>query len=178
MYEGCRRGISGLGGAGVRGYLVRAPAGDVGDLSCAEMSFGFELPPAPPRELPDWLFFCLRCRRDSSLCSLMRMDLLDGLISSELCGGFAREFRRPDPLLFPMTRSWSDSDSLERPEDDEPDDITGRADMALPRPMLMVSLGSEPSLLFSFAAAVGGCFRYAPKIRRSGSREEKLPSSS
>jgi hypothetical protein len=40
-YEGCRRGIKGLGGAGARGYLVmeREAAGEVGDFKVAgEMS--------------------------------------------------------------------------------------------------------------------------------------------
>lgn len=41
-YEGCRRGMRGLGGAGARGYLVnfRDDAGDVGDLILATVSAG------------------------------------------------------------------------------------------------------------------------------------------
>ena len=52
-YDGCRRGISGRGGAGVLGYLVRAPAGDVGDLSCAEMSGVARCPDFPVLDAVD-----------------------------------------------------------------------------------------------------------------------------
>lgn len=149
----------------------------MGDLSCAEISFCLELPPALPREPTDCPFLCLRCLSVSSLCNLMRIDLLEGLISSEVCD-FERELRRPDPALAFSPRSWSDSDSLDRPEDEDPDENTGRLAIALPLPIFMVSLGVVPPLFFSLEAAFRSLLRFAPKSLRKGSRGEKLPSSS
>lgn len=61
------------------------------------------------------------------------MDRLEGLISSELC----RDLDRGCLLLDSL--SISDSDSLESPDVEEPDDGIGRVVMAFPRPMLIVS---------------------------------------
>lgn len=178
MYDGCRRGMSGRGGAGVRGYLVSAPAGDVGDLRWAEMSFCLEPPPVLPAEVLDAPFLCLRCRSVSSLCSLIRIDLRDGLISSVLCVLDDRDCRPPDAAALPLSRSCSDSDSLERPEEEEPDENMGRATMALPLPMLIISLGAEPSLAFSSELDLRASLRRVPKSFRIGRRGEKWPSES
>jgi hypothetical protein len=48
-YEGWRRGIRGLGGAGARGYFVkeREEAGEIGDLRAAGEISGGDSPPDP-----------------------------------------------------------------------------------------------------------------------------------
>lgn len=178
MYDGWRRGMSGLGGAGVLGYFVKAPTGDVGDLRCADMSFCSGLPVAPRRELVDCPFLCLRCRRDSSLCSLILMDRREGLISSELCKDLAR-----GGLLL-ESLSISDSDSLESPDVEEPEDGAGRVVMAFPLPMLIVSprveLGRSSNAAFSCIAAaiLRGSAWYAPKSLLNCSQGAKCPCSS
>src|SRR5512140_3883704 len=94
MYDGCRRGISGRGGAGVLGYLVSAPAGEVGDFSCAEMSPVGPPDPAPlplARALADCAFLCFRCRRASSECSFILIDRRAGAISSVSCSDLDRK---------------------------------------------------------------------------------------
>ncbi len=48
-YDGCRRGISGRGGAGVFGYLVRAPAGEVGRLQLGRDVLGIGISAAVSR---------------------------------------------------------------------------------------------------------------------------------
>lgn len=68
VYEGCRRGIRGRGGAGARGYFVirRDDAGDVGDLSVAgDIS---AIAPEPLLcVLVELDFLCFRCLKLSSL---------------------------------------------------------------------------------------------------------------
>ena len=124
MYDGCRLGISGRGGAGVLGYLVSAPAGDVGDFSCAEMSPGADpdlAPLLPVRALADCAFRCFRCRSASSECSFILIDRRAGAISSVSCSDldlrcFPLVARLP-PCLVP---SASGSDSDDSPDSDEP----------------------------------------------------------
>lgn len=106
----------------------------------------------------------------------MRIDLLDGLISSALCALDDRVCRPPDAVARPSFRSCSDSDSLERPEEEEPDENMGRAAIALPLPILIVSLGVEPSLAFSSELDLRASLRRVPKSFRRGSRGEKWPS--
>ena len=77
--------------------MVRAPAGEVGDLSWAEMSFGPEC--VPELEEEDCDFLCLRCRRESSECSFILIERRDGAISSVGWRDFERECCR---LVLPL----------------------------------------------------------------------------
>ena len=70
VYDGWRRGISGLGGAGARGYFVskREAAGEVGDLRAAGEISGGEIAPEPLLcELVDCDLRCFLCLKLSSL---------------------------------------------------------------------------------------------------------------
>lgn len=92
MYEGWRRGMSGLGGAGARGYFVidKDAAGDVGDFNAAGDISGAAMAPEPLLcVLVDCALRCFRCRRLSSLCSFMRIERRAGAISSA-CKDFER----------------------------------------------------------------------------------------
>lgn len=106
------------------------------------------------------------------------MDRLEGLISSELCRALDRECLLLDSL------SISDSDSLERPDVDEPDEGMGRVVMALPRPMLIVSARVKFALFSSaaFSCIAAANFRgsawYAPKSLLNCSQGAKCPCSS
>src|SRR3569833_1234716 len=76
--------------------------------------------PPPPLALADCALRCLRCRSESSLCSLIRIDRRAGAISSWSGGDLDRPWWwRPPALLPPPRRSTSDSDSDDRPDDDE-----------------------------------------------------------
>jgi hypothetical protein len=125
-YDGCRLGINGRGGAGVLGYLVRAPTGDVGDLSCAEMS-GVAPSPCAALGADGWLFRCLRCRRASSLWSLIRIDRLAGAISSAP-DDLDRECRLDCTLDLPDADALptSDSDSDDIPDEKDPEERVRR----------------------------------------------------
>lgn len=103
------------------------------------------------------------------------MDRLDGLISSVVCIDLALECRRPDQPLSPSLRSWSDSDSLERPEDVELDDLTGRVAMTDPRPIFMVSIVCDPSLFSSVGSFLEPVLD-APKSLLNWCQGAKLPS--
>jgi hypothetical protein len=98
---------------------VRAPTGDVGDLSWAEMSLGARL---LSRALEDCDFLCFRSRRESSECSFILIERREGAISSV---GW-RDFERACLLLvlLPLVcavlfASLSDSDSDDTPEEEE-----------------------------------------------------------
>ena len=88
-YEGCRLGIKGRGGAGARGYFVirNDDAGDVGDFKFATVSAVCSLLSAPAApllvDLDPSALLCLRRRVVSSLYSLIRIDRLAGVVSSE-----------------------------------------------------------------------------------------------
>lgn len=150
VYDGCRRGISGLGGAGARGYLVieREEAGEVGDFRASgEMPPDGKSPDTLPWDAVDCALRCFRCRIESSEWSFIRMDLRAGAISSEFCIDFDRVCRAGE-LASPYSSSLigrSDSDSEDNPDDDELDigrlmDLTGlrRLDISLPRRLLRV----------------------------------------
>ena len=80
-YEGWRRGIRGLGGAGARGYLVRRrdAAGEVGDLRAAAVAEVCWVSVVFPEA-----FFCRFgfARAESSFLSFIRIDLRFGVASS------------------------------------------------------------------------------------------------
>lgn len=87
-YEGCRGGINGLGGAGARGYLVmwKDDTGEVGDLMVATVRGGsdsFEVGDASPLEALRCDLLLFRFRAVSSLYSLMRIERLTGVASSD-----------------------------------------------------------------------------------------------
>jgi hypothetical protein len=69
VYEGCRRGSRGLGGAGARGYfvIISEAEGEVGDFNVAGKISVDEVAPAPLLwEFIDWVLRCFRCRTGSS----------------------------------------------------------------------------------------------------------------
>ena len=122
VYDGWRLGIRGRGGAGARGYLVIAE-GEVGDLAAAAKASteGGETPPEPSDcvagELGSLVLPDLYLRMDSSLCSFIRMERRAGAISSVV---FAFGERRLLELCFELASLCrSDSDSEDRPEDEE-----------------------------------------------------------
>lgn len=93
VYEGWRRGIRGLGGAGALGYLVkeRAAAAEVGDLRAAGDISAGEIAPDPLLcVLAEGSFRCFLCLKLSSLLSLILIDRLVGVLSSEFCCAFER----------------------------------------------------------------------------------------
>lgn len=126
VYDGWRRGIRGLGGAGARGYFVkeREEAGDVGDLRVAGDISAGEIAPEPLLCVLDGCdlrgFLCLKL---SSLWSLIRIDRLAGVVSSESCCDFDRVWRVEPPSWCRSASSsipsGSDSDSDESPDDEE-----------------------------------------------------------
>jgi hypothetical protein len=126
VYDGWRRGIRGLGGAGARGYFVneREEAGDVGDLRVAgEISAG-EIAPEPLLCVLDGCDLrCFLCLKLSSLWSLIRIERLAGAVSSESCCDFDRVWRVEPPSggcsASSTIPSGSDSDSDESPDDEE-----------------------------------------------------------
>ena len=129
VYDGWRRGISGLGGAGARGYFVieREAAGDVGDLRVAgEISF-VEIAPEPLLcVLVDCALRCFLCRKLSSLWSLIRIDRLAGAISSGFCRDFDRVCRaEPDAArsVSLTVRSRSESESDDMPDEEEFEEV-------------------------------------------------------
>ena len=84
-YEGCRRGISGLGGAGARGYLVRPrdDAGEVGDLRFAAVTISGDFSPVSTAPIVvSCVPFCFRRRAASLLFNFIRIDRLVGVVSS------------------------------------------------------------------------------------------------
>ena len=123
VYDGCRRGIRGLGGAGARGYFVIAE-GDVGDLAAAARASteGGLTPPEPSDcvagdEASVDLRPALCLRMLSSLCSLIRIDRRAGVISSVV---FDLEDLRPLVEWRLELSLWrSDSDSEDTPDDED-----------------------------------------------------------
>jgi hypothetical protein len=127
------------------GYLVSAAMGEVGDFRCAERS---PLPRslALVRATADCVFLCFRCLRSSSLLSLILIDLRVGPVSSAGC----RDLDRACRLL---ERDPSDSDSDERPDDVEEDEVclgfgdSLRYPVVLPYSFSETWLGSSMALL-------------------------------
>ena len=102
--------------------MVRAPTGDVGDLSWADRSPAATSPPSP-LALRDWDFLCWRWRRASSLCSLILIDRLAGAISSLDWEDRERVWRLG---VASLGLAASESDSDDNPDDEEPDEMGGR----------------------------------------------------
>lgn len=79
IYEGWRLGTSGLGAAGARGYFSFVAAGLDGDLREFATAATLSSCVWEDCELFD---ICLVRLRESPLCSLIRMDLFAGAVSS------------------------------------------------------------------------------------------------
>lgn len=107
--------------------MERDEAGDVGDLRVAgEISLPAIAPDPLLCVLVDCAFRCFRCRTLSSLWSLILIERLAGAISSEACSDFERVCRaeadNDDCSVSLMDRSRSDSDSEDRPDEEEFDE--------------------------------------------------------